>query len=216
MIINCKSCNRKFVVKDNDIPADGRDVQCGYCSVTWRQMPLSIPTEITEITEITKIKESNKNKNLSVENIKASDGKIYRFIGNQWAQVLSSGKTGLFAKKKVGKELDKLTGRQKTEIIRKKIKKNKTLDPSSGKIDSTQQLPDIYKSKKGLGFFGYIFVLIIITFSLIGILKTFESELLNSYPQHEYIFDILDKQLEYVKETFLNIVTITKDLINSY
>ena len=218
MIINCKSCNRKFVVKDKDIPTEGRDVQCGYCSVTWHQMPSLIPTEITEIkqNQMDGNPESGKNNNLSVENIKASDGKIYRYLGNQWAQVLPSGKTGLFAKKKISKELDKLTGRQKNEIVRKKIKKNKTLDPSSGKIDSTQQFSEIYKSKKNLGFFGYIFVLIIVTFSLIGIAKTFENEWLNSYPQHEYIFDLLDMQLEYVKETFLNIITITKDLINSY
>ena len=39
MIIQCKSCSRKFIVKDNDIPKSGRMVQCGYCSVTWHQMP---------------------------------------------------------------------------------------------------------------------------------------------------------------------------------
>jgi len=40
MIIQCESCSRKFIVKDNDIPTQGRTVQCGYCSVTWHQMPL--------------------------------------------------------------------------------------------------------------------------------------------------------------------------------
>ena len=37
----------------------------------------------------------------SVDSIKASDGKTYKFLGSQWAQVLPSGKTGLFAKKKI-------------------------------------------------------------------------------------------------------------------
>ena len=31
MIIQCKSCSRKFMVKDRDIPESGRVVQCGYC-----------------------------------------------------------------------------------------------------------------------------------------------------------------------------------------
>ncbi len=46
MIIQCKNCARKFVVKDNDIPNSGRAVKCGYCSVTWHQMPVNILKEI--------------------------------------------------------------------------------------------------------------------------------------------------------------------------
>ena len=56
MIIQCESCSRKFVVKDRDIPEDGRTVQCGYCSVTWHQMPASIPTESEEQSNINKPK----------------------------------------------------------------------------------------------------------------------------------------------------------------
>ena len=41
MIIQCKSCARKFIVKDKDIPGDGRTVQCGYCSISWHQLPIS-------------------------------------------------------------------------------------------------------------------------------------------------------------------------------
>ena len=42
MIIQCESCSRKFIVKDADIPKEGRNVQCGYCSVTWHQMPIHL------------------------------------------------------------------------------------------------------------------------------------------------------------------------------
>ena len=45
MIIKCENCSRKFVVKDKDIPIEGRTVQCGYCSVTWHQMPPLIATK---------------------------------------------------------------------------------------------------------------------------------------------------------------------------
>ena len=48
MIIQCESCSRKFVVKDSDIPEEGRTVQCGYCSVTWHQSPVSVATGIVK------------------------------------------------------------------------------------------------------------------------------------------------------------------------
>ena len=103
MIIQCESCSRKFVVQDRDIPKEGRTVQCGYCSVTWHQMPVSIPTESEKQSNINKpIAEISEG--LSVDKIKASDGKTYKFLGSQWAELLPSGKTGLFAKKKIGKE----------------------------------------------------------------------------------------------------------------
>ena len=44
-------------------------------------------------------------------------------------------KTGLFAKKKIGKELDKLTGRKVKSVTRKKSRKIKELDPSHENID---------------------------------------------------------------------------------
>ena len=230
MIIQCESCSRKFVVKDIDIPEEGRTVQCGYCSVTWHQMPVSIPAESEQQSNINKpIAEISEG--LSVDKIKASDGKTYKFLGSQWAELLPSGKTGLFAKRKIGKELDKLTGRKEKGTTRKRQKKIKEveidtietiIDPSekiidpSGTLDSEEKLQDIYKPKQGLGFFGYIFLLIIIGFSMVGILKTFENDLLNNFPETEYIYQLLDEQLEYLAESVKNIIVIINDLINSY
>ena len=39
MIIKCKNCSNKFVVRGSEIPASGRIVKCSHCSATWRQMP---------------------------------------------------------------------------------------------------------------------------------------------------------------------------------
>ena len=216
MIIQCESCSRKFIVKDSDVPEEGRTVQCGYCSVTWHQMPASKPTKTVKQPDANK-PAGKIDEGLSVDAIKASDGKTYRFLGSQWAQLLPSGKTGLFAKKKIGKELDKLTGRKEKPVVQKRHKKiKKEVDPSSGGQDSEKQLPDIYKPKQGLGFFGYIFLLIIIGFSVVGALKTFENDLLNNFPETEYIFELLDEQLIYVAETVKNMIVIIQDLINSY
>ena len=213
MIIQCKSCSRKFIVKDSDISEKGRNVQCGYCSAVWYQMP--------NLIEAKKIKTqksiSEKEEPLSVDSIKASDGKTYKFLGSQWAQLLPSGKTGLFAKKKIGRELDKLTGRKNESVLEKgKKKSKKDVDPSSESLSTEKRLPDIYLAKEGMGFFGYVFLLIIVAFSLIGILKTFETDLINNFPETEYIFEILDEQLIYISESVKNIITIVSDLINSY
>ena len=224
MIIQCESCSKKFIAKDSDIPKEGRMVQCGYCSVTWHQMPVSAPTRVLRqenINEPTK----EIDEGLSVDKIKASDGKTYKFLGSQWAELLPSGKTGLFAKRKIGKELDKLTGRKEKKTIRKRQKKireleidtiEKVIDPSFGAQDNEKQLPDIDQPKQGLGFFGYVFLLIIIGFSIVGILRTFENDLLNYFPETEYIYQLLDEQLEFLAETVKNMIVIVNDLISSY
>jgi len=86
-------------VRDIDIPKNGRTVQCSNCSSVWNQMP------VTATTKILKKKKSIKSnletdKSPALGNVKASDGKTYRFLGNQWAELLPSGKSGLLAKKK--------------------------------------------------------------------------------------------------------------------
>ena len=216
MIIQCESCSRKFIVKDSDIPQEGRTVQCGYCSVTWHQMAVETPIRPVK---------SNINESLSVDKIMASDGKTYKFLGSQWAELLPSGKTGLFAKKKIGKELDKLTGRKEKKTTRKRPKKireieintvEKIIDPSAESLDNKEKVPDIHKPGQGLGFFGYIFLLIIIGFSIVGVLRTFENDLLNYFPETEYIYELLDEQLEFLAETVKNMIVIVNDLISSY
>ena len=215
MIIQCESCSRKFIVKDSNIPKDGRTVQCGYCSVTWHQMPVTTPTRAVKKPQISKpVVESDESP--SVDSIKASNGKTYRFLGSQWAELLPSGKTGLFARKKISRELDEITGRKEIKVTRKRKKKLEEVDPSSGGLDSEKQLSDTYKPKQGLGFFGYIFLLIIIGFSVVGVLRTFENDLLNTFPQTEYIYELLDEQLEFLAESVKNIIVIINDLVDSY
>ena len=215
MIIQCESCSRKFILKDSDIPKEGREVQCGYCSVTWHQMPVAIPTRTIKKPQISKpIAEVDASP--SVDSIKASDGKTYRFLGSRWMELLSSGKTGLFARKKISQELDEITGRKEKKITRKRKKKLDEVDPSSESLDNEKQILDINKHKQGLGLFGYILLLIIIGFSVVGVLRTFENDLLNTFPETEYIYKLLDEQLEFLAETVKNMIVIINDLINSY
>jgi len=201
MIIQCKNCLKKFLVKEKDIPADGRLVQCGYCSQKWFQTPI-----LSE--KITKLKTETEDE--LVNEMEASDGKIYKFLGSQWAVLLPSGKTGIMASKKISKELNNLTGRKQKIAIRKKTKAIKEIDPSS------ERLPDIYKPKEGLGFFGFIILTVVVILSLIGILETFKNDLLINFPETEFIFDFLNEQFIYFSETVDNIYILIKDLINPY
>ena len=216
MIIQCQSCSRKFIIKDTDIPKLGRTVQCGYCSVTWHQMPISKPTKTFKKPTISKV-DKNSDDSPSVDNIKASDGKTYRFLGSQWAELLPSGKTGLFARKKISKELDEITGRKEKKIIKKRQKKLEKADPSGGiNFESEKKFSSNNKQKQGLGFFGYIFLIIIVGFSIVGALKTFENDLINYFPETEYIFELINEQLVFLAESVKNVIVLIADLTKSY
>jgi len=205
MIIQCESCSSKFQVEDEDIPKEGRMVQCSNCSQKWFQVPTKIQSSITPDTD----------EKVSKMEFEASDGRVYRFMGSQWAEILRSGKTGLLAKRTIGAELNRRAGIAKPKKTRKRAKQNeeieiesisKIIDPSSEQIDSDN------RQKEGLGFFGYIILLTIITLSIIGVLKTFQNELIMYFPEVEYIFD----KGEYIFESMGYIITIIIDLIKFY
>jgi len=205
MIIQCGNCSRKFSVKDEDIPKEGRMVQCSNCSQKWFQAPIKIQSSI----------KSDIDENVSKTQFEASDGRTYKFMGSQWAELLRSGKTGLVAKRTIAAELNRLAGIAKPKKSRKRVKKteeveiesiSKIIDPSSEQIDNDDQ------QKKGLGFFGYIILLSVITLSIIGILKTFQNELIMYFPETEYIFD----KGENIFESMGYIITIIIDLIKFY
>ena len=205
MIIQCESCLSKFQVKDEDIPTEGRMVQCSNCSQKWFQVPVKIQSSITPDTD----------KKVSKMEFEASDGRVYRFMGSQWAEVLRSGKTGLLAKRTIGAELNRRAGIAKPKKSRKRVKKNEKIEIESiSKIidPSSEQLVSNNQQKEGLGFFSYIILLTIITLSTIGVLKTFQNELIMYFPEVEYIFD----KGEHIFESMGYIIAIIKDLIKSY
>ena len=121
----------------------------------------------------------------------------------------------MLAKRTIGVELNRRAGIVKPKKIRKRVKKaeeieieniSKIIDPSSEQVDSENQ------QKGGLGFLGYIIVLTIITLSIIGILKTFQNDLIMYFPDIEFIFD----KGENIFESMGYIITIIKDLIEFY
>ena len=63
MIINCNSCDKKFVVPDSAISAAGRLVQCSSCGNKWKQFPISRVVKLKEKTS--KIKSITKKKQIT-------------------------------------------------------------------------------------------------------------------------------------------------------
>jgi len=62
MIINCNSCEKKFVVPDQAISQIGRIVQCGSCGNKWRQFPSKNEKKIIRATNVNKKNVIKKNK----------------------------------------------------------------------------------------------------------------------------------------------------------
>ena len=209
MIIECKNCLKKFTVRDSDIPIKGRTVQCGNCSTQWLQMPItpSVTTDNLDVNkDFSEIPSSVTTNDLDVDNVDqdlsknefvASDGKNYKFLGSQWAQVLPSGKTGRLARKKISRELNKLAGITQ-------VKKSKTINKSNQSVNQYQETEE-----GGMGIFSFLVVLIIFVAAIILLLDTFKNQLIPFFPD-------LENYLIYIFETLNNIYIIIKDLINNY
>ena len=210
MIVECKNCLKKFAVKDSDIPSRGRTVQCGNCSRRWLQMPIhsAVTTDNLDVEKkSSEISSSVTSDNLDVDDdssqdlskneFMASDGKNYKFLGSQWAEISPSGKFGRLARKKISKELNEL-------VDKKKVKENKTIQISNQSVNQYQE-----KQNNGMGIFSFLIVLVISVAAIILLLDTFKNQLISFFPN-------LDNYLVYVFETLNNIYIIIKDLFNNY
>ena len=208
MIIECKNCLKKFTVRDSDIPIKGRTVQCGNCSTQWLQMPITTSVKIDDLNvddvdqEPSKISSTvttetlDVDQDLSKNEFVASDGKNYKFLGSQWAQVLPSGKTGRLARKKISTELNRLAGKEQ-------VKKSKIINKSNQSENQYQE------TEGGIGIFSFLIVLVIFAAAIILLLDTFKNQLIPFFPD-------LDNYLVYIFETLNNIYIIIKDLFNNY
>ena len=57
MILECKSCEKKFIVPDNAITSGGRLVQCSSCGNKWTQFPIKKRAENKSKISVVKIQE---------------------------------------------------------------------------------------------------------------------------------------------------------------
>ena len=66
MLLNCTSCQKKFIVPDSAVTKSGRLVQCGSCGNKWTQYPVENTNLIKKktIKKINKVKNNTSKKNL--------------------------------------------------------------------------------------------------------------------------------------------------------
>ena len=65
MIITCTKCEKRFVVPDNAIPAEGRAVQCSACSNKWKQLPIEESESSVKAQPISVKKKRTKKRKMS-------------------------------------------------------------------------------------------------------------------------------------------------------
>ena len=76
MIINCKACEKKFVVPDQAIPTKGRLVKCSSCGNKWEQFPLANKTSKISLDQKIKTKKVQKKRIIKKSNKKNNTKEI--------------------------------------------------------------------------------------------------------------------------------------------
>ena len=115
MILNCNACEKKFVVPDNAIGANGRLVQCSSCGNQWKQFPIN--EEIKTKKKDFKVKSSPKRIQSSTKTTKSTTKTTKRKVKKRTGPDLYSPE---YLAKKHGIKIDS------KPILQNKIAKDKT------------------------------------------------------------------------------------------
>ena len=93
MLVNCKSCKKKFTVPDSAITESGRLLQCGSCGDKWTQFPIKEKL----VKEIEKIASNKIKQPISISKKKTSLKKKKREV-NLYSEKYLKKKYGLSIK----------------------------------------------------------------------------------------------------------------------
>lgn len=174
MIIQCKSCDKKFNVPDAAITAAGRLVQCSSCGNKWTQYPLKSSSmakkTLPSATKSVPVKKFTKRKS-PVPYSK-------EYMQQKWGTSVQN-----YAVEK---------GLTKKEV---KISKKR----KSQKVTVSRNI-----EKPSFGFLNYIIVFTIISIFLVGILNFERSRLSRKFPLLEPYIDHFFESLEIFKILILD------------
>ncbi len=166
MILECKSCNKKFLVPDNAITISGRLVQCSSCGNKWTQYPIKKEIKSTNNFESDEVLKSKEKTNF-----------------------ISSKQTGKKPKKK--KSLNKKSG--PTIYSKEYLEKKHGIKIKS--ISNSKKTTKEY-SKSSMGFYSYFFIILILIIALLGVLNLTKEIVIYYFPFLEdyiaYLFENLE------------------------
>lgn len=152
MIIQCNSCEKRFVVPDNAITAKGRLVQCSSCGNKWTQFPSSKKEEITKINE-KKISQPRE------ENI----------------EVPKKTKKNIKTKKPTSKKIKRIKQPYTKEYL--KIKHGINIDQDNNSYKFEKKL-----KKSNFGFYNYLITTSVFLIFISGLIYLFQDLLILQYP----------------------------------
>ena len=186
MILECKSCQKKFIVPDNAITNAGRLVQCSSCGNKWTQYPIIQNIVQEEVNYQTKKENNKKPKRVAP---KVNEVKIF---SNQVSKKRK-------VKKKTGPSI------YSKEYLEKK---------HGIKIDEKNQ--NSYKGKSVkkysqsyFGFYSYLFIFLFLFLATIGILNLTKEIIIINFPFTKIY-------IEYLFENLNNFIILFQDALNLY
>ena len=186
MILECKSCQKKFVVPDNAIPAAGRLVQCSSCGNKWTQFP------ITKKETKEPINFSSKKK------IIEKPPKVLPKIQNE------RNFTTQIKKKKIVKK------RSGPSIYSKEyLEKKHGISIDTNYKNTSKNISNKKVTQSYFGFYSYLIVFLFTVTSMIGILNLTKEIIIYNFPFTEIY-------IEYLFENLNNFGIIFRDTFNLY
>jgi len=171
MILECKSCQKKFVVPDNAIPAAGRLVQCSSCGNKWTQFPVT--------KKVTKKPKSPNPKNEKKEKQIIAPSKFKEIKP-----------FGIIKKKK------KIKKRSGPSIYSKEyLEKKHGINIDENYKNTSKNKSNKKVSKSYFGFYSYLIIFLFSVTSIIGILNLTKGIIIFYFPFVEIYINYLFENL---------------------
>ncbi|MAH89843.1 MAG: hypothetical protein CMI78_01140 [Candidatus Pelagibacter sp.] len=164
MILECKSCQKKFIVPDNAIPSTGRLVQCSSCGNKWTQFPVS--------KKITKTKTSTTKEKLVQTKVKKE--KPFSELEKKKKKVKKRISPSIYSKEYLEKKHGIKIGDEHSSN-NKKILNTNTAKPSY------------------FGFYSYLIIILIFAALFFGLLNLTKEILIFHFPfLQPYIYNLFE------------------------
>ena len=173
MILECKSCQKKFIVPDNAITNTGRLVQCSSCGNKWTQFPVT-KKKIKETVYFPAKKELIK-KSIKVPP-KIKEEKNFKTIEKKKKKVKKKSGPSIYSKEYLEKKHGISIDKNNLKISKNKLDKKTT--------------------HSYFGFYSYLIVFLVTVSLIIGILNLTKETIIFNFPftgiYIEYLFENLD------------------------
>ena len=177
MILNCNSCEKKFVVPDSAIGENGRLVQCSSCGNKWKQLPFLIDAKKNNLTAQKEPTKQNNNFNKQKESIEIEKKKPIKKNKR---------------KKRVGPNL------YSPEYLAKKhgIRINENVKTKTKNLEN--------KEKINFGFYNSLLVFLVFVIFILRILYFSQDIIVKQFPVSKIYIIYLFESIKNISEVIIN------------